>query len=81
VSAGTALWGVNGGQLEVFHLKLIHDGSGRGPFISVSNAGMLVVNASEIVAETAGCVFIEFRCFLCVCLCVYKYMVNFAWCF
>jgi hypothetical protein len=65
----------------VINLKLIHDGSSQGAFIAVSNEGVLVVNGVQIQAETARCVFIEFRCFLCVCLCVCKHVVNFASCF
>jgi hypothetical protein len=53
VSAGTTLWSVAGGRLEVISLILLHGESSKGAFISVSLGGEVVINDSEI---TSGCV-------------------------
>jgi hypothetical protein len=54
--AGTALWSLAGqGELEVLNLRLLHSGSSKGAFISVSD-GVVIINCSTITSEASGCV-------------------------
>jgi hypothetical protein len=38
----------------VFSLRLLHGGSSKGAFISVSSGGVVVFNRSEITSEASG---------------------------
>jgi hypothetical protein len=40
--------------VDASNLKFLHGTSSRGPFIRVSNSGLVSVNTSEITAETIG---------------------------
>jgi hypothetical protein len=57
VSANTALWTIVGAELEARGLKFLHGASSKGAFIRISSGGIIVINGSEITAESSGYIF------------------------